>query len=204
MIATPDGLVPPLTAARMAARYAALEAKGNQGAVGRMDNARRKFQREEFRCLKGGQLDELDALRRSQFARNPSRRGSTYAAGWGFYCPDGAGHAFLRPMLDTPHSTPDCTPRPAESVPRMTIQHGHATSMLASRSNAHIESLGGCSSGGLPLPRGLQPPPSRAIPYPEPRVGAAAAPFAKSHNTPSMSSGRPAGVRGVTDVDLRC
>ena len=63
MIATPDGLVPPLTATRMTARYAALEAKGNQGAVGRMDNARRIFQREEFRCLKGGQLDELEHVR---------------------------------------------------------------------------------------------------------------------------------------------
>ena len=74
MIAVPEGLVPPLTAARMAARYAALEAKGNQGAIGRMDNARRIFQREEFRCLKAGQLSELDALRRSQFVHNPSRR----------------------------------------------------------------------------------------------------------------------------------
>ena len=117
------------------------------------------------------------------------RRGGASTAPTG---PDGAGHAFLRPMLETPPATPDCTPRPAESVPRMTIQNGHATSTLASRSNAHIESLGGCSSGGLPLPRGLQPPPSRAIPYPEPRVGAAAAPFATSHNIPSMSSGRPA------------
>ena len=74
MIAVPEGPVPPLTAARMAARYAALEAKGNQGAIGRMDNARRIFQREEFRCLKAGQLSELDALRRSQFVHNPSRR----------------------------------------------------------------------------------------------------------------------------------
>ena len=105
MIATPDGLVPPLTATRMTARYAALEAKGNQGAVGRMDNARRIFQREEFRCLKGGQLDELDALRRSQFAHNPSRRGtsgSTYAAGWGFYCPDGARRGWS--CVPSPHA----------------------------------------------------------------------------------------------------
>ena len=59
LIAVPStaAALPPLTAVRMAARYAALEARGNQGVVGRMDNARKIFQREERRGG-GGHGDE--------------------------------------------------------------------------------------------------------------------------------------------------
>ena len=44
--------------------------------------------------------------------------GSAYASGWGFYCPDGAGHTFLRPMLTTPDLTPLATP---ERTPAATL-----------------------------------------------------------------------------------
>eukprot|EP00964_Phaeocystis_antarctica_P073794 scaffold45324_cov66-Phaeocystis_antarctica.AAC.3 len=253
MIAVPEGPVPPLMAARMAARYAALEAKGNQGAIGRMDNARRIFQREEFRCLKGGQLTELDALRRSQFVHNPSRRavggGSAYASGWGFYCPDGAGHAFVRPMLTTPDltplvtpertppATPERTPRPAErrahaaaAAAAWAAQHGpaprHGERTLTSAQSAHTlrrdtppltlpprtadaaalgsrqpRSLGGgggsggggSGNSGLPRQPPSTPPPPASAPHPrvQPRTGAAAAPFATSHNQAASGGGWP-------------
>ena len=214
VIAVPGGAVPPLTAARMAARYAALEARANQGVIGRMDNARKIFQREEHRCLKENALDELDALRRSAFVHNPARRaagcGSAYAAGWGFYLPDGGGHRFPpRQVLDTPERTP----RQSEGAPPApTLPAGPATAAAAvapragppprtadaaTRRGRH-SSNGALAPAASPTPPATAPPPQRSRAESRPAAGGGRlASSASTSALPPPRQSTPTGARAA-------
>jgi hypothetical protein len=221
MIAVPDGpaSLPPLTAARMAARYAELEDRGNQGVVGRMDNARKIFQREEQRCLTTGKMAELDGLRRSQFVHNPARRsagaGTAYAAGWGFYCRDGGRHiyppAVLATPLATPHSTRPSTPQqqprtpqqrampPPTAPPAPPPRTADATTTPQSRPRTTTSALPPTRPEALPA-AGSTPTRRLATPAPRSATGASTAPFANAYNTPAAMKTPQSGGSSVSAV----